>query len=197
MTSIKAETMHGGKDIVATSEKPVMLLDYQYVTSHGNEAVTDAEKPTSVAHYPGKAVLKCASSTKTKGRVHLPIHNPPQVVGQVQALKNIAVCFQATDATIQTVTLYYDTKLITQIDCSRPTTFNAEYTPKESIEYAYVITSGISVMLDLKFENSDAVVNLYSVTLAYQATELPLKGVSHIRSCVPGKIGIELIVAQT
>lgn len=175
--SILASSTGDGSNVTVTSTTQVSLMDYQCVTSHGNETVPDTASPTTVNHYPNRAVLtpfKWDSSTAStkKGSVHVPIHNPPAVVNRSMYLQNIIVKFDVTsDAVVNTVTLYYDSQSIVQTNMSKEGTFHIDFTTNEAQAYAYIVPAGISVQLDLRFPNEDSSINLYSVTLVYKATQ--------------------------
>jgi len=172
MASNEPSFTHDGSDVIVSSEITVQLMDYQCVTSHGVEAVSDAGNPTNVTYSPGKAVLKYVSPSKAHGRVHVPVHNPPEVVDKKLALNNIIVSFAAQGgAIVDMVTLYYDSAMIVSTDTKKTKTFNVQFTQNERNRYAYTVKSGISVMLDLNFPNAGSFIELYSITLVYQAID--------------------------
>ena len=169
--NIPASTTSDGRDINVTSDLAVSLVEYQCLASHGTVAVSDASQPTAVSYWPGKAVLKAPGASVTKGRVHIPVHDTPEILGKTYALENILVYFDVeSDAVIDVVTLYYDAAKIVSTNVNKKNTFHIDFSAGEAKKYAYVVTSGICVMLDVVFPNAKSSVDLYSVTLVYKAT---------------------------
>lgn len=151
---------------------------YQPVTSHGHEAVSDSFIKTNVAHFPGVAILTADNwdPTSRKGRVHVPIHNPPGITN-AWYLKDISVNFESVkdgpalnDASVVTVTLFYDGKEVVAINTNAESVFNISFSEDEAREYEYVVPTGIAVALDLSFPGPDTAIKLYSITLLYRAS---------------------------
>ncbi|UNI17009.1 hypothetical protein JDV02_003389 [Purpureocillium takamizusanense] len=169
-THIDASTTKDGRDITVASDTEVSLVEYQCVTSHGNTAVSDASDPVAVSYSPGKAVLRAPSASVKKGRVHIPVHDPPGVLDKTYALENILVSFDVeSDASIDMVTLYYDGAKVVSTNVTRKNTFHIDFSTNEAAKYAYVLPSGICLSLDVVFQSAKSVVQLYSVTLVYRA----------------------------
>lgn len=69
---------------IPKTDEQAHLIQYQTVTSHVHETVSDKANPTDVAHSAGVAILTPlnwnVNKTSTKeGRVHVPIHNPSSI----------------------------------------------------------------------------------------------------------------------
>jgi hypothetical protein len=69
------------------------------------------------------------------------------------------------------VKLYYDSALIVSTDTSKKDSPYINFTKTEARIDAYVVPTGISVALDLRFPESDSVITLFSVTLIYKAIQ--------------------------
>lgn len=172
----KPYTQHGGGvKPPPTTAAQAYLLEYQTVTSHGNEAVSDGIIETNVNHSAGVAILSPPnwdtndSSTK-KGRVHVPIHNPPGIT-KGWNLQDISVNFSGeNDASVATIKLFYDGNESVSVNTNTNSTFHIEFTQDESGKYAYFRPTGISLTLDLRFPEKDSIIKLYSITLLYKAT---------------------------
>jgi hypothetical protein len=167
-------TVDGG-DVTVTSKVQAYLIEYQCVTSHGNEAVSDATTKTNVGHSSGMTILTSFkydqndNNTK-KGLVHVPIHNPPSMTKHAY-LQSIYVKFKGfNDATVESVILYYDSNVMVATNTRKSDTFHIDFSTNEASFYQYVVPTGISVTLDLRFPNENSSINLYSITLVYKAT---------------------------
>ena len=153
---------------VPTSTVHAYLIDYQTLTSHGNEAVSDATIITNVAHSPGVAILSATNWRTTerlsrKGRVHVPIHNPPNINGKWR-LSNISVNSEGENGgSVDTVLVYYDQTLTMGVEPRATRAFNF---PVDGD--IYPPPKGIVVEVNVNFEGSESTVKLYSVTLLYQ-----------------------------
>ena len=179
MTSVEPSSVGQGTglggDVIVTSANQAYLIEYQCVTSHGHETVSDAIIKTNVEYAVGMAVLKpfkynVNESNSKKGLVHIPIHNPPAMT-LAAYLQNIVVKFDSVDdATVRSVSLYYDNIMKVIVSMNESDTFHINFNAKEAKEYAYEIPKGISVALDLRFPNAASCINLFSVTLVYKAT---------------------------
>ena len=173
-SSVGQGTGYGG-DVIVSSTNQAYLIEYQCVTSHGHETVSDASIKTNVEYALGMAVLKplkynVNDSNSKKGVVHIPIHNPPAMT-LAAYLQNIVVKFNSVDdATVNSVSLYYDNIRKVTISMNESDTFHINFNANEAKEYAYEIPTGISVALDLRFPNAKSCINLFSVTLVYKAT---------------------------
>lgn len=172
--SAKASTIgEGGVNPPTTTAQAYLILE-QTVTSHGHEAVSDWERKIDVAHSPGVAILTPFKwdvnvSSSKKGRVHVPIHNPP-LITKGWYLYDISVNFGSVDdATVDNVVLYYDGTAVTSYNSNKNSTFYISFTAEEAKKYAYVSPSGIAIALDLKFPEEKSAINLYSITLLYGA----------------------------
>jgi hypothetical protein len=171
---IKPSSSGDGSNVTVSSTTQAYIIDYQCVTSHGNEAVSDATSNTAIGHNPGNAILTPAAydvnkADTKKGMVHVPIHNPIQMT-KAATLQNIIVKFDATsDATVESVALYYDATQVVKVISKKGATFHVDFSGAEITTYAYAVPTGVSVALDLRFPNSDSSITLYSVTLVYQA----------------------------
>ena len=167
-------TQHGGPVSPPTTTTQAYLIEYQTVTSHGNEAVSDGAIKTTVAHSPGVAILTPSNwdtntSSSKKGRVHVPIHNPPGIT-KAWYLEDISVNFESVnDASVVTVTLFYDGKQVFANNSNTDSAFNVAFTADEAKKYEYPRPTGIAVALDLKFPEADSAIKLYSITLLYKA----------------------------
>ncbi|KYK56241.1 hypothetical protein DCS_08211 [Drechmeria coniospora] len=169
MSIPQPSTTRDGNDYTKASTQTVSLIDYQCVTSHGNAVVSDGTVQTAVTYSPGKAVLKPYGSNR-HGLVHIPIHNPPEVLNKTMSLQNIAVSFDtAFGGTVETVTLFYDSTIVVGVNTEKKGQFHIDFTPKEAAKFAYPVTTGICITLDLKFPEYKSLVNLFSVTLVYKA----------------------------
>ena len=175
-SGMRASTVRDGDVSVPSGSSTATLYSCQTVSSPGHETVSDSSSKAVVKYYPGKATIgpfgydESNSNTK-KGIVYVPIHNPPVITTQL-TLSNILIKFDVlSDATVDTVTLYYDNKeMVETSGLSKKKTFHIDFDNKEASTYAYVPPKGVSVMLDLRFPNLDSSINLYSVTLVYKAT---------------------------
>lgn len=168
------QTISGNLDIEDTDVQ-AYLIQYQTVTSHGHETVSDKAHPTDVAHSTGVAILTPHNwntnkdSTK-EGRVHVPIHNPPGITTS-WLLEALEVNFQSEEgAAVEKTELYYDGNL--QFSHSQKTSnkFHVKVTG-EDIKIGYVRKRGISVALELAFPKAKSAIKLYSVTIVYKAVE--------------------------
>jgi hypothetical protein len=172
---MQASTTHDGDGVDINTNIQAYLTQFQCVTSHGNETVSDAKIPTHVAYLPGMAVLAPAnynpSDSRTKrGMVHVPIHNPPTLT-KTPILEDIIVRFDSSgDATIDSVAVYYDTTSVFKVGVKKSGTFYVKLSNAEASSAAYVKPIGICVTLDLRFPEADSSIDLYSVTLVYKAT---------------------------
>lgn len=164
-----------GFPIVRNSPAKVYLVEYQTVTSHGHEAVSGAVRKTTVSYYPGAAFLTPYewndSDPHTKiGRVHVPIHNPPNI-NERWYLENISVnATSENGASVDYVTLYYDSEKVVTQKGHTTGVFHIEFNADEAKKYAYVPPKGISIQLILKFPKAESFIKLSSVTLLYKAT---------------------------
>lgn len=108
-------------------------------------------------------------SNSKKGRVHVPIHNPPGIT-KGWNLEFISVSFEsANDASVANVNLFYDGKLAVAINSNTGSAFYVAFTADEARKYEYVRPTGIAVALDLRFPEADSAIKLYSITLVYKA----------------------------
>ncbi|PHH92988.1 hypothetical protein CDD83_2821 [Cordyceps sp. RAO-2017] len=168
--SERSATIDGGDIPVTNSITAVGLVEYQCLASHGHVAVSDATAPTTVTYFPGKAVLKAPSASVKKGRVHLPVHDTPEVVDKTYALYHIRVNFEIeSEASVDFVTVYYDSTKVVSTDVNKKNTFHVDFTANEAMKYKYDVLAGIAVTLDLSFPDPKSAINLYSVTLVYKA----------------------------
>jgi len=158
-----------GDDVTTKDNTKSAVAAYQTASAHGNAVVSDATTPTIIKYGPGKAILSRANNKDT-GIVHLPIPNPPQLSTALN-LQSLLINFDTSenDTTITKVVLYYDDKEIFSQATDESTTFHLDTQGTEPTLFAYVVPSGISVELDLKFRNSSSTVTLRSVTLVYKA----------------------------
>lgn len=158
-----------------TTTTQAYLIEYQTVTSHGHEAVSDGVIKTNVAHSPGVAILTPPNwdpnnSNSKKGRVHVPIHNPPGIT-KGWYLEDISVNFEGVhDASVATVSLFYDAKQEVAINSNTDSAFHVAFTANEARKLAYVRPTGIAIALDLRFPEADSAIKLYSITLLYKAS---------------------------
>jgi len=172
---LKPSVQHGGGVVPPTTTAQAYLIEYQTVTSHGNEAVSDGTIKTNINHSTGVAILSPPNwdtndSSTQKGRVHVPIHNPPGIT-KGWNLQDISVNFEGeNDASVSTIKLLYDGQVAVSINTNTDSTFNIVFTQDEGEKYAYFRPTGISLTLDLKFPEKDSDIKLYSVTLLYKAT---------------------------
>jgi len=167
-----------GDAVTVSSTTAATITDYQCVTSHGHETVSDASSPTKIEFTLGKATLSPAGfltgqADTQKGLVHIPIHNPVEMT-QTANLKNIIVKFDNfNDANVDTVYLYYSNDRVHKESLSpkKINTFHIDFDTDEALTRAYTYTPprGVSVALNLEFPHSDSKIFLYSVTLVYQA----------------------------
>ncbi|PQE09996.1 hypothetical protein CJF31_00003917 [Rutstroemia sp. NJR-2017a BVV2] len=175
MSSLQASSTGDGTDVTTTSTTQAYLIDYQCVTSHGNETVSDAAKPAVISHYPGKATITpykydVNDPNTHESIVHVPVHNPPAMTKPAY-LQNILVKFDsAYDAAVDSVNLYYDSKLLVSTNTGKKNGFHIDFSTNEAKNYAYQVPTGISVELDLRFPRPNSAITLYSVTLVYKAT---------------------------
>ncbi|KAJ6445113.1 DUF396 domain protein [Purpureocillium lavendulum] len=170
MSHVPASTTSDGRDVDITSNTTVSLVEYQSLASHGIVAVSDAGEPIAVTYFPGKAVLKAPNSSIKKGKVHVPIHDTPEIISKTYALENVLVYFDVeSDAVVDTVTIYYDATKVVATNVNKKNTFHIDFSANEAKKYAYVVTSGICATLDLTLPHSESAINLYSVTLVYKA----------------------------
>lgn len=161
---------HSGGVPVPTNGEQVPLVEFQTVTSHGHEAVSDGTIKTSVEYSAGVATLAPTTTADQKGLVYVPIHNPPSIIGG-WALQDISVNFDSEkDATVNTVNIYYDGGEIVSLDSTSRKAFYYVFSKQEASSYAYPAPKGITVGLGLVFPVKDSKINLYSVTLLYRAT---------------------------
>jgi len=164
---IEAYTTRGGGPQVTTSTTIAYTADYQCVTAHGHETVSDATTKTVVTYEPGMAILGPYNYGK-KGFVHVPIHNPPQMI-KTLTLQNIYLNFDNNDdAKIKEVDLYYDKVKKKDFEMDRGKTFTIDLDLKESQMAAYEVPTGISVMITCSFPRPGSYIRLYSVTLVYK-----------------------------
>lgn len=171
---VRPSTTRDGNGVTVTSTTIVGLLEYQPVTSHGNEAVSDADTPTIVEHSSTEARLKPSAYNPTdresqKGLVHVPIHNPPATFKTLYLQDILVECNCFYDATVESVTLYYNSDEVVKTVTKKGQTFYIDFTDKGSIHKTYVAPKGISVALDLRFPDEKSSINLISVTLVYKA----------------------------
>lgn len=162
---------HGGPVSPPKTTTQAYLIQYQTVTSHGHEAVSDGVIKTNVAHSPGVAILTPHNwdPSSRKGRVHIPIHNPPGIT-KAWYLEDISVNFESVnDASVVTVTLFYDGKQVVAINSNTERVFHIAFSADEARKYEYVIPTGIALALDLSFPEAHSAIRLYSITLLYRA----------------------------
>ncbi|PQE08503.1 hypothetical protein CJF30_00005344 [Rutstroemia sp. NJR-2017a BBW] len=175
MSTLQASTTRDGTDVPTASTTQAYLINIQCVTSHGNETVSDADKPAVIAHYPGKTSITpynydVNDPTTQESVVHIPVHNPPAMTKPAY-LQNIVVNFDAAyDAAVDSVNLYYDSQLLVSTNTGKKNGFHIDFTTNEAQTYAYQVPTGISVALNLKFPRQNSSLTLYSVTLVYKAT---------------------------
>jgi hypothetical protein len=175
MDPLSASSTGDGTNVTVKGGVATYVDNYQCVTSHGNETVSDSASQTAVDHSSGKATLRPSSydkddRTTQQGTVHVPIHSPPGIWNQKLTLQNILVNFdEANDASVESVALYYDSKQVVLIKTSKRSSFHIDFTSTESSDYAYPVPNGICVTLKLKFPHADSSIDLYSVTLVYKA----------------------------
>lgn len=170
-TSIEAATKRSGDlNVPPTTVQAYLVVD-QTLTSHGNEAVSDGTIITNVAHSPGEAILTANhwnvnDSDSWKGRVHVPIHNPPNVT-QRWYLRDISVNLEGVNnGSVEFVTVYYDQIPIKTEEPNAKRAFNYWYDDHE-LE-AYPPPKGIAVDLVLRFPERNSSVKLYSIALLYE-----------------------------
>lgn len=150
------------------------LMKYQCVTSHGNETVSDADSPTAIGHSPGVVKLTPIAfdpndPSTQQGVVHIPIHNPPTVT-QASVLQSLQVQFKSNNAWVESLSLYYDKDIVFSAKTEANKTFHLDLTNREEFTKAtYLAPRGICLQLTLSFPGKDSVIELYSVTLTYQA----------------------------
>ena len=168
-SSIQHFTSRGGGDVTVSSTTTATFTNIQSVTSHGNETVSDTASPTKIAYHPGKAVLTPVSGGSSSGKVHIPIHNPPNLREyQNWNLKNILVEFDSSGASVNVVQLFYNNKLVVSANPSQNGTFHIDFSANEAENYRYVPPAGISVTLEINFNAYTSSVNLYSATVGYK-----------------------------
>jgi len=162
-----------GGTVVIKEVSPVNIGDIQSVTSHGNEAVSDAKERIVVEHSPGRVVLKPYGNKKS-GMVHVPIHHPANLLNGTWYLHNIAIRSQNQNATVSVVTLYYDEKRVVSTNNQQDDDFYITFNEKQATDYQYIPPKGICVTLKVSFEEDDGSVigsvNLYSVTAVFGTT---------------------------
>lgn len=173
--SLSAFEQHGGDLEISDTTEQAYLLEYQTVTSHGHETVSDNASETHVAHSPGVTILTPPAWNVNKddtkeGRVHVPIHNPPGITTS-WTLKALDVNFDSEEsATVEKITLYYDGDLVVSASTRTSNKFHIDFTTTEAKKYSYVRPKGISIALEFAFPKAKSAIKLYSITLAYQAT---------------------------
>lgn len=171
---IEAYTQGGGDPVIADSTVKAYLIEYQTLTSHGHETVSDKAYPTDIARAPGVAILSPLkwdedSDDTKKGLIHVPIHNPPGITTSWH-LNSLYVKFVSEEgATVETISIYYDGDLKVSASTKTGAAFHVDFTTTEAADYKYVRPKGISITLELAFPRKKSAINLYSVTLLYQA----------------------------
>lgn len=175
MFHITKSTIHDGPGVTTTSSTEAYPIDIQCAISHGNATVSDTASITAIGYSSGKATLtpfayQPHDPGSQKGTVHVPIHNPLAITKSL-TLQSILVNFDVVDdASVDSVTLYYDSKNVVTTSTTKKATFYIDFTSSEASSYAYSAPAGICVTLNLRFPNADSCINLYSVTLVYKAS---------------------------
>ncbi|KAI1161488.1 hypothetical protein F5B18DRAFT_628277 [Nemania serpens] len=169
---VYASSTSGGLPETTYNSTTCAVVEYQTVTSHGNAAVSDADKPTVIQCKPGYSVLSPVNykSGNKPGVVHVPIAAPIAMVQNPAKLKDIVVKFtSANKATIDNIYLYYDTASVASANTSKSSTFFVSFSDKESTAAAYSAEDpkGICLTLDINFPSKDASISLTSVELVY------------------------------
>lgn len=170
-------TQHGGVLQIPNTQELAYLLEYQTVTSHGHEAVSDKAPEANIAYSPGVAIITPHNWNTNKpitreGRVHVPIHNPPGITTS-WLLNALDVNFDSEDdGSVEKISIYYDGALVVSASTKSTSQFYIEFNTTEAETYGYVRPKGISIALDLAFPKVHSAINLYSITLAYQAVPI-------------------------
>lgn len=170
-------TQHGGGLVVSNTQELAYLLEYQTVTSHGHEAVSDKAPEADIAHSPGVAIITPHNWNTNKpitreGRVHVPLHNPPGITTR-WLLDALDVNFDSEhDGSVERISIYYDGALVFTTSTKSTSRFYIDFNTTEAGDYGYVRPKGISITLDLGFPKAHSLIKLHSLTLAYRAVPI-------------------------
>jgi hypothetical protein len=144
---------------------PTTLAVYQVVSSHANEAVSDAQNPVVVQHLSGQADLSRAK--ENWGLVHIPIHNPPTTNSADQLVDIIVKFDSVANATVDVVTLFFDNILVFhKSNLKQRETFQLYIGTQNVVTYGS--GDGICLTLSLKFPLASSSIKLYSVSLVFK-----------------------------
>lgn len=155
-------------DARIASTAQITINNIQYLSSHGHEAVSDATSKTKVEYNVGHVLLSPTETSKKKGTVYLPIHNPPGGSNPALLERILYQFDNINDGSIASATLYYDSTKVVRTQLGYDSTVTTVFSEQEAKKYAYQDLSGISLQLDLDFLNQHSAIKLYSVTLVYK-----------------------------